>query len=204
MSRRTPHSELRSNLALIGGRGCGKSSIAKRLARRNRHFMLFCLDALIRYEAGGRSIPEIVASQGWPGFRDLEFDVVQKVSGFRDSALLDCGGGVVVDLDASGQEVFSERKVDALRAHARVVYLERDPDYLERRVGIDPNRPALSETRTFREILEQRDPWYRRAAHLTLECGDLSKSELTERILRWFYDETGVDGDPSLASDREN
>jgi shikimate kinase len=204
MAARTPHPELTANLALVGGRGCGKSSVAKRIARRNRNFMLFSLDALVRYEAGGHSIPEIVAQGGWPRFREIELDVVRKVTRFPDSALLDCGGGVVVELDAAGREVFSESKVEALRASARVVYLRRDPEYLERRIGVDPNRPALSETESFREVIERRDPWYRRAAHLTLDCGDLSKSSITERVLAWFYAETGVSGDASLASDGED
>ena len=52
MGSREEHPELAKNLVLIGGRGCGKSSVAKRLARCNRHFMLFSLDAMIRYEAG--------------------------------------------------------------------------------------------------------------------------------------------------------
>ena len=175
-----------ANLVLIGGRGCGKSSLAKRLARRNKNFILFSLDALIRYEAGAATIPEIVAERGWPGFRDLEFAVVEKVSRFPHSALLDCGGGVVVDLDAQGQETFSARKVDALRRHGMIVYLRRDPGYLMRRIANDPNRPPLSDEASFLEIMERRDPWYRDAADLVLECGERSKEELAEEILRWF------------------
>ena len=82
MSIRTPHPSLKYNLALIGGRGCGKSSVGKRLARTNRNFMLFSLDALIRYESKAASIPEIVEARGWSGFRELEFEVVKKVSAF--------------------------------------------------------------------------------------------------------------------------
>ena len=50
MTTRIAHPDLNRNLVLIGGRGCGKSSVAKRLVRLNRNFMLFSLDALIRYE----------------------------------------------------------------------------------------------------------------------------------------------------------
>lgn len=191
MTIRTEHPAILQNLVLIGGRGCGKSSVSKRLARRNRHFMLFSLDALIRYEAAGLTIPELVEREGWAGFREREFAVVQRLAAFRSGALLDCGGGVVVDLDASGQEVYSHRKVDALRQDGLVVYLQRDPERLLEKVSGDPNRPVLSNTRSFLELMEQRDLWYRAAADLVLECDALSKSEITDRIMEWFYHHQG-------------
>jgi len=194
MASRTPHPEVLRNLVLIGGRGCGKSSVAKRILRRNRSFMLFSLDALIRYEAGALSIPEIVERDGWRGFRDLELRVVEKVAAFEREALLDCGGGVVVDLDERGDEVFSERKVEAIRRHGLVVYLRRDPEYLLDRIGRDPNRPELSETHSFLELMARRDPWYRAAAHLVLDCEAESKNDLTEVVLDWFYRTQGASG----------
>ena len=192
-SQRTPQPDLSRNLALIGGRGCGKSSIAKRLARCNRNFMLFSLDALIRYESAAASIPEIVADQGWVGFRDLEFEVLSKAASFSSGVLLDCGGGIVVDLDSSGNEIFSERKVSALRKHSRVVYLARDVDYLVSRVGSDPARPTLSEQHDFETIMARRDPWYRKAADLVIDCANDGKNEISRTVLRWFYEEVGID-----------
>jgi len=203
MATRTPHPELTRNLVLIGGRGCGKSSVAKRLARRNRSFMLFSLDALIQYEAGGLPIPEIVEREGWAGLRSLELEVVEKLAQVRASALLDCGGGVVVELNEAGDEVFSQRKVEALRKHGLVVYLYRDSDYLLERIGGDRNRPSLSESRSFHEIMAQRDPWYRRAAHYVLDCGDLEKVEVADRVLSWFYGEIGVEPAEALRYGRD-
>ena len=187
MGSRTRHPALERNLVLIGGRGCGKSSIAKRLARTNRHFMLLSLDALIRYEAGGRTIERIVAREGWSGFRARELEVVRKVARFRGGALVDTGGGVVAELDAKGRERYSRAKVDALRRHGWVVYLRRDIDYLARRSEGDAARPALSQHESFREILERRDPWYRRAADFVLDCGERDKVDLASRILQRFY-----------------
>lgn len=204
MTIRTEHPAILQNLVLIGGRGCGKSSVAKRLARRNRNFMLFSLDALIRYEAGGLTIPELVEREGWAGFREREYAVVERLAAFRSGALLDCGGGVVVDLDASGQEVYSARKVDALRRDGLVVYLQRDPERLLEKISGDPNRPALSSTQSFLELMAQRDPWYRAAADLVMECGMLSKSEITDRIIEWFYTHQGevriAEEEPKAAS----
>ncbi len=196
MSSSADHPQLSRNLALIGGRGCGKSSVSKRLARRNKHFMLFSLDALIRYERGGITVPEIVEREGWTGFREIELEVVQRVTAFPSGALLDCGGGVVVDLDDSGAEVYSERKVEALRRSCLVVYLSRDFEYLRRRIEGDRNRPSLSSQESFIEIMERRDPWYRKAAHHVIRCDDKTKPEIAEEVLRWFYGEIGVPYQP--------
>ena len=186
MGERIEHPELKKNLVLVGGRGSGKSSLAKRLSRTNRHFMLFSLDALIRYEADGANIPEIVAREGWAGFRARELAVVQRVAAIEGGALIDCGGGVVVELDRDGRERYSARKVDALRRHGRVVYLHRSVDYLEDR-SEDEDRPTLSSDETFQQIMKRRDPWYRRAADHVVECGERSKSALAREILDWFY-----------------
>lgn len=191
MSSRTEHPEILSNLVLIGGRGCGKSSVSKRLARLNRHFMLFSLDALIRYESGGATIPEIVEREGWSAFREREYAVVERVSAFPSGAVVDCGGGVVVDLDSAGEEVFSKRKVDALRRHGKVVYLWRDPEILLSKIEDDPNRPALSGTHSFLELMERRDAWYREAADWVLDCGERSKREISQEIYAWFLDHQG-------------
>ena len=192
MATRKSHPELERNLILIGGRGCGKSSTSKRIARRNRNFMLFSTDALVRYEAGAATIPEIVEREGWEGFRDLEFRVVEKLAAFSGGALIDGGGGVVVDLDENGEERFSRRKVEALRRSGLVVYLSRDPAYLEERILGDPNRPSLSASSPFKEIMDRRDPWYREAADLVIDCADHSKTEIAEQIIQWFYAELGV------------
>jgi shikimate kinase len=175
------------NLVLIGGRGCGKSALCRRILRRNKNFTLFPLDELIRYEAGAATIPEIVAGRGWEGFRELEFQVVEKVGRFRAGALIDCGGGVVVDLDENGEEIFSERKVAALRRHGRVIYLRRSQKYLEERIAGDANRPDLSAIRSFAQVMDGRDPWYRQAAHHVLNCGRRSKDRLAAEILELFF-----------------
>lgn len=193
MAKRIKHPELHANLVLIGGRGCGKTSISKRISLANRGFMLFSTDALIRYEAGGATIPEIVEAEGWRQFREIEFDIVDKLAKMKAGVLADCGGGIVVDLDDAGEEIFSERKVERLRSDGIVVYLQRDHEFLADKIAGDKNRPDLSETKSFLEIMERREPWYMQAAHHVIECGDASKLEVATEILQLFYRETGHD-----------
>lgn len=182
-----PRALPRFNLALIGGRGCGKSSVSRRLIRKKKRFILFSLDDLIRYEAGGRRVPEIVAEEGWHRFRERETAVLQRACAFERAALLDCGGGIVVKLKKDGTEVMGRKRIELLRKSALVVYLQRDIDYLVRRVEGDTNRPSLSDTEGFREIMERRDPWYRRAAHHVLEATELSKPEIVDALLDIYH-----------------
>lgn len=64
----------------------------------------------------------------------------------------------------------------------------------------DPNRPALSDTRSFLELMERRDPWYRQAADLVLDRSPLRKSEIAQEILDWFRTCQGL-GRSSKAND---
>jgi len=174
----------KKNLVLIGGRGCGKSSICRRIQASDKRFKLFSLDELIPYEAEGASIPEIVEAQGWPAFRDIEYDTCRKVGAINEFALVDCGGGVVVDLDAEGTEYYSERKVDALKENGIVVYISRDVEYLIGRIEGDSNRPSLSATTSFKEIMDRREKWYRQAADHVIECRGMKKIEIARKILK--------------------
>ena len=74
--------------------------------------------------------------------------------------------------------------------------LARDFAYLRDRIEGDASRPSLSSSQGFIEIMQRRDPWYRRAADWVIDCDSLSKDEITLAVLREFYQRTGTDYDP--------
>jgi shikimate kinase len=183
------------HLALVGGRGCGKTSAAAWLAREYPAFRLLDLDALIVEEAQGRAVAEIVSEEGWRGFRDREYRVLERVTASAGPGVgvgvVDCGGGIVVDLDDAGLEIYSERKVEILRNRCRVVYLRCASDLLAARIAGDPNRPPLSDYESFHGLMDRRDGWYRRAADRVIEADARSSEDLAGEIARWFFDEGG-------------
>ena len=194
-----PGSDLGSggHLALIGGRGCGKTSTAACLAAAHPALRLQNLDALALEAGGMGSVAQIVNQGGWRAWRDLEHGVLERVLQEPPGALVDCGGGIVVDLDAEEREVLSERKVALLRSRCRVVYLRCGAELLWSRIAGDPGRPALSADESFQALMARREPWYREAAHRVIEADALSPEELARQIGEWFLGER----DASLPED---
>ena len=52
---------------------------------------------------------------------------------------------------------------------------------------------VLSDQHDFKTIMARRDPWYRQAADVVIDCNDDGKTEIARTVLRWFYEEIGVD-----------
>ncbi len=175
------------NINLIGLRGVGKSNIARRLSVLTKRPVM-STDTLIEYESG-MPLVDFVAARGWPAFRDLEYEIVAKLARL-DGLIVDCGGGVIIDLDDEGLEVFSTRKVAALRAGGPIVFLEGDIARLAAKVADDPTRPSLDAARSAEAVMRARAPLYRQAADTTLFVERESRPQVAWAIARRVEDGT--------------
>ena len=151
------------NIVLVGYRGTGKSAVAPRLAQKIG-LRVVSLDQEIERLAG-LSIPRIVESSGWPGFRDLEQEMVRACAA-RDGQVIDCGGGVVE----------REANFEPLRRAGMVIWLRATSDTIVRRIGGDTQRPSLTGAKSFTdevdEVLARRTPLYQRLAHAAIDTDD--------------------------------
>ncbi|MCG6142306.1 shikimate kinase [Leptospira mtsangambouensis] len=172
------------NIIFIGARGAGKSKVSRTLSKQTE-FPVVSTDSISVYEAGGIPIPQFVEKYGWKKFRELEYSILQKLQN-ADGIILDCGGGILFDLDADGNEIPSRRKLEILRKIGRIVYLERGLEELVEKVKGDSTRPDLSKVTSYRSILEKRLPVYQEAAHYKLNLSKLTKEEAAERVLDWL------------------
>lgn len=161
-------------------RGVGKTNIARRLSFATKRPVM-STDVLIQYDTG-QSIPDFVADHGWAAFRDTEYEVVRKVSRL-DGLIIDAGGGIVVDLDNTGQEVYSSRKVDLLRDNGEVVFLCGDIERLANKVAGDPNRPELDASRAAADLMHARLPFYQAAADWTIDVEGRERSDIADEIV---------------------
>ncbi len=165
------------NLVLIGGRACGKTSVGKALAQAlQRPFV--DLDEVLVAEAGC-SIAELVATEGWPGFRRREKALVERYARFPGQVLAP-GGGVVLDPE----------NVQMLRENGLIIWLTADSATLGQRLRQDlasqESRPSLTGADPVVEmerVLTEREPLYRAAAHLVVDTTGLTVPEVVKQIL---------------------
>jgi shikimate kinase len=150
------------NISVIGMRGAGKSNVSRRLSVFTKR-PVFATDTMVEYEAGGRTVAELVAAEGWAAFRERERAVLEKILRL-DGVIVDGGGGIVVELDGAGGEVFSAHKVDALRAAGPVVWLRGDVERLVAKVAAKADRPALTDAAHVLALMTARQAWYAAAA----------------------------------------
>jgi shikimate kinase len=175
------------NIVLTGMRGVGKSNISRRLSLLTK-WPVLSTDLLIEYENGGKTIQEIIeANNGdWVAFREMEFQVIQKISRF-DQVIVDCGGGAIVDLADDGTEIYSERKVNLLKANGQIVWLKDDIEYLAAKVKGDQRRPTLDETRSAEEVMRRRLPFYEQAADLVVDIAGRGRRKTARRLYEKIF-----------------
>jgi shikimate kinase len=162
------------NLILVGYRGTGKSTIARKLAAALDMPAVSLDDELVR--RAGMSIPELVAADGWDHFRDLEQALVAELTK-TTGRILDCGGGVV------------ERSANAtlLRVTGTVFWLTASTQTIVQRIASGTNRPALTEGLSFTEevqtVLARRNPLYAELAHVRVDTDSASPTVVARQIL---------------------
>jgi shikimate kinase len=162
------------NIVLIGYRGTGKSTVGRQLAARLGR-VLVSTDAEIVKRAQ-RTIPEIVAQQGWEYFRDLESEICREVAS-RDQLVIDTGGGAIL----------RAQNVEALKKNGTLFWLEASVGTITKRIGRDTQRPSLTGTKSFvdeiQDVLRERTPTYQAAADHVITTDNRSINQLVEAIL---------------------
>jgi len=165
---------MKTNVALIGFMGVGKTMVGKTLAERlNKEFVE--MDALIEQKTG-KSIPDIFKQDGEVAFRELEIEIAKEIAQ-RKNQVIACGGGIVLN----------KINIDRLRKESIIVYLTASPEViLKRTSGDDEKRPLLNvpdPAVEIQELLEFRRPFYERAADIQIDTSEFTVNSVAEKII---------------------
>ena len=165
---------MKTNIALIGFMGVGKTAVARRLAEKVGK-RLVELDSLIEQRAG-KSTARIFQEDGETAFRELEIDITREVAAGKNQVIA-CGGGIVLN----------QINIDRLKKDAVVVYLTASPGVILQRVSADSSvRPLLekgNKENAIKELLEFRQPFYERAADMKIDTSGLDIEAVVERVI---------------------
>ncbi|HEV2298474.1 MAG TPA: shikimate kinase [Candidatus Acidoferrales bacterium] len=143
-------------IALTGFMGCGKSTVARLLAKQIG-WIHSDLDKRV-VERTGLSIQEIFARHGEASFRNMEHEELKRILGeareFSKPTIVSLGGGTIVQ----------DKNIELLRqAGCPIIWLYCNVEELLRRCSHITNRPLFRDEASFRELYAQRLPFYERA-----------------------------------------
>lgn len=175
--------DLRGPLALVGLRGCGKSTVGRLLARRLARRFIDLDDATLEQarfagHAGPMaSVGELLERLGELEFRRCEAQALRVL----------CEGGCRVVLATGGGAVERADNRAWLRRAATTVWLRAPVAELARRLSEDPTpRPPLLGADPVAEVAElarRREGFYREVAQHVVECGDVGPETVVQRVL---------------------
>ncbi len=165
---------MKTNVALIGFMGVGKTSVGKILAKRlGRKYAE--VDSLIVQKAG-KSITEIFEQDGEIAFRDIEIAVIKEVAS-KGNLVIDCGGGVVLN----------KINIDRLKLNAVIVWLTASQDTILKRTSSDGDgRPLLKKNNGISDIrssIRSRKPYYEQAADIKVDTTYLDVESVVLQII---------------------
>ncbi|MBI5046469.1 shikimate kinase [Candidatus Micrarchaeota archaeon] len=167
----------KTNIALIGFMGSGKTTIAKVLSQKLKR-KLVDIDKSIE-EKAQRSISDLFAESGEAEFRKLESEQISALKQAKNSVIA-CGGGCVV----------KSENIQSLRQNCFVVWLWATPTMILSRIKDDNSRPLISfsdREQRIVTILQSRLPLYASAADIVISTED----KTPEEIARLIAEETG-------------
>lgn len=161
------------HISLIGFMGVGKSTISCELHRQTNRPQ-FDTDQMI-VEQEGCSIPEIFSNKGESHFRQLETNLIDEL-GRCEPGIISCGGGMAL----------RDINVKKLHALGEVVLLTAKPETIYERVRHSTDRPLLNGNMNIphiRNLMEERRPFYEKAATMTISTDGKTAEQIAWEIL---------------------
>jgi shikimate kinase len=141
------------NIVLTGFMGTGKTAVGKKLSRL-LNMELIDVDTEIE-KSQKMTINDMFKKFGEPRFREIETEMIKKLSG-KENIIISTGGGAVL----------KQENLDILREKGIIVCLLATPETILRRTSHNSNRPLLQvedPSGKIKELLNFRKPFYEKA-----------------------------------------
>ena len=164
------------NIALIGFRGTGKTTLSRMLANKMDKKVI-STDEEIKKRTK-TSIDIFVKKEGWDRFRDIESEVIEYICDF-DECIFDTGGGVVV----------RNENIINLKKNGLIVLLTADAKTITERLKKGSGRPALTKGNYIDEVndvMRKREENYKKAADYIIDTSEISPEDACDLIMHYI------------------
>jgi shikimate kinase len=163
---------LAERVLLVGMMGSGKTTVGRLLAERLGWPHLDS-DEMIE-AATGRSVPDILRTDGEAAFRAEESKVLAQAVTSDDPAVVSVAGGAVLAAENRSR----------LKAAGPVVWLRAEVATLAERVGDGRGRPLLEDDRkgALQRLYAERRPLYAEVADVVVDVDGVPAAEVVDRI----------------------
>lgn len=179
---------MKTNIALIGMAGCGKSIVGRKLAGR-LNLIFFDLDGILEVHSG-KKIERLLKELGEESFLQFESDNLVAFLKTDPREFVISGGGSII---------LVEKAMRQLQELAATVFLDTPFKLIEERVRDGRVREGAIiglRQKSLREVYDERLPLYAKYADWRLPTGNLAEEEVVERIVQWWrYANRGVCAD---------
>ncbi len=164
---------MKKNISLIGMMGCGKTTVAKELAKMLPEFKFVDRDEEIE-KSSGKKISEIFLKYGEARFRELESSKIKYFTK-SDELIISAGGGAFENPD--NRKLFLE--------NSTVFFLKASPKTIFERIKSETHRPLLKKNFSIEKIehiLSLREKNYSKA-HYIIDTDGKTPYNIVEEIL---------------------
>ena len=176
--------ELRQSVFFVGFMGAGKTSVARKLARR-AGIASVDMDTYIERKCDMK-VKQIFAEVGEAGFRSIETDVLKEMV-FGEPRLVSCGGGVVL----------ADENRSLLKEHGFVVYLKVTAAEAASRISDVSTRPLFGDIDQAERVIQGRLPLYEEVADICIDTNGRGTGSIAREVFKQLKDE-GILWQPKL------
>ena len=164
------------NIVLVGLMGAGKTTVGKILAEKLKKEFIDTDELIVKEEK--KSINEIFAQSGEKYFREIEKNIIEKVSELSDK-VISIGGGALENFE----------NISNLKRNGILFYLKADVNTLEQRLKNTTDRPLLKNTRLkekLMELLNKREKNYLLSQKIIDTTNEKTIDTITEEIIEYY------------------
>lgn len=160
------------NIVLTGFMGTGKTAVGKELSKL-LNMQLVDVDTEVE-KSQKMSITEIFKQFGEPRFREIETEMIRKISENKN-IVISTGGGAVL----------KQENMDVLRKNGVIICLMATPETIFKRTCHNSDRPLLqveNPLERIKELLNFRRPFYEKA-DVMIDTEGKSPLQIAEEII---------------------